>query len=232
MPRPGRLALLGVALAATLGVSACGGAHPAATGTTSTTRPQTTTTTTSSVATTTPTGTPGQWSKAIRLAPGEVLSVVSCPAAGSCLAASATGLSYALIDGQARTIGPIGSSPSPQGDAYLTCTSTTFCAAVPNLNQVFIFDGFSWSAPTTIPGAQGFTAIGCVGRTFCTAIDGEGNAFDYDGQSWSGNVGAWGAANQISCVTASFCVAAEGGPSVFNGRAWTQPNDVDPSGQH
>jgi hypothetical protein len=63
------------------------------------------------------------------------------------------------------------------------------------------------------------------------SIDGEGNSFSFDGTRWSGSPGAWGAANQISCVSGSFCVAAEGGPSVWNGRTWSQPGDVDSEGQ-
>ena len=62
-------------------------------------------------------------------------------------------------------------------------------------------------------------------------IDGEGNAFAFNGQGWSGNLGAWGAANQISCVSPTFCVAAEGGPSVWNGHTWTQPDNADAQGQ-
>ena len=40
-----------------------------------------------------------------------------------------------------------------------------------------------------------------------------------------------GAANQISCVSPAFCIAAEGGPSVWNGHTWTQPNNLDSQGQ-
>jgi hypothetical protein len=32
-------------------------------------------------------------------------------------------------------------------------------------------------------------------------------------------------------VSPAFCVAAEGGPSVWNGRTWTQPGDADTQGQ-
>ena len=70
-----------------------------------------------------------------------------------------------------------------------------------------------------------------MGTTFCTAIDGEGNAFVFGGAHWSGNYGAWGAANQIACTSATFCVAAEGGPSIWDGQHWTQPGDADSQGQ-
>ena len=32
-------------------------------------------------------------------------------------------------------------------------------------------------------------------------------------------------------MSPSFCVAAEGGPSIFNGSTWTQPSDIDSQGQ-
>jgi hypothetical protein len=70
-----------------------------------------------------------------------------------------------------------------------------------------------------------------VGASFCITIDGEGNSVAFNGTRWSGNLGAWGAANQISCVSPQFCVAAEGGPSVWDGQTWTQPNDDDAQGQ-
>jgi hypothetical protein len=171
------------------------------------------------------------WSGPIGLAPGAVLSVISCPTSDACVVGSTDGQSYRLTARRPSTIGPVGAAPSPQGADYLDCTSATFCAAVPNLNQASLYNGASWSAPTTIPAAQGFTAIGCVGTTFCVAIDGEGNSFVYDGTRWSGNIGAWGAANQISCVSAAFCIAVEGGPSVWNGRSWSQPSDSDLQGQ-
>jgi hypothetical protein len=178
-----------------------------------------------------PTITTGAWSKAIRMAPGANLSVVSCPVPGFCVAGSVTGQSYRLTTGKVSALGMVGPAPSPQGTSYLTCTSALFCAAVPNLNQSTLFNGTLWLPPVTIPGAQGFTAIGCVGTTFCISIDGEGNSFIFNGAHWSGNVGAYGAANQISCVSPQFCAAVEGGPTVWNGHAWSEPSAVDGSAQ-
>ena len=173
----------------------------------------------------------GVWSKAVPLAAGANLSVVSCAVAGICVAGSTAGQSYRLADGKAGTIGPVGAAPSPQGASYLDCTTPSFCLAVPNLNQAVQFNGTAWTAPVTISAAQGFESVDCVGTTWCITIDGEGNSFVYDGSGWSGNVGAWGAANQISCVNPSFCVAVEGGTSMWNGSAWTQPGNADTQGQ-
>ncbi|HEX4126637.1 MAG TPA: hypothetical protein VHX67_03565 [Acidimicrobiales bacterium] len=192
-----------------------------------------TTTTRAVPATTTTTGPAGTWSKAIKVGPNANLSVVSCPAPLSCLMGSTTGQTYRLFLEKVSALDAPVPSPSPQGDAYLSCAvgGSGFCAAAPNLNQVAFLSGSSWQMPATIPAAQGITAIDCTGPTFCITIDGEGNSFAYDGRGWSGNIGAWGAANGISCVSPSFCIAAEGGPSVFDGHTWTQPGDIDSQGQ-
>ncbi len=192
-------------------------------------RKPTSTTTTGRSATTLPAQ--PAWSRAIPVAPGGALVTVSCPQPFACLAGSATGQTYRLAFNRVTALGAAVPSPAPQGSSYLSCASTTYCAAAPSLNQVATFDGSAWAAPTTVAGAQGFTAIDCTGPTFCITVDGEGNSFVYDGSGWSGNVGAWGAANQISCVSPQFCVAAEGGPSVWNGSTWSQPNDDDAAGQ-
>jgi len=218
----GRLGAVAAAAALALLVAGCGGASTGSGAPTTTTAKATTTTTT---------GPAGSWSKAIPMAPGADLSVVSCPAAGVCLAGSTAGQTFELFYDKVTPLGPPVPAPSPQGASFLACATPGFCAAAPNLNQVAFYNGMGWQAPTTIAAAQGFTAVACTGPSFCITIDGEGNSFNYDGRSWSGNLGAWGAANQISCVTPAFCVAAEGGPSVWDGHTWTQPNDADAAGQ-
>jgi hypothetical protein len=193
----------------------------------------TTTTSTRSTTTTAASGNAavGTWSAAVRVAPGTILTAVSCPSAQNCVMGSSKGLTYGLDFTRVRTLGPAVPSPAPAGVSYLSCPTTSFCAAAPSLNQVALFNGTSWGAPTTIESAQGFTAVDCTGPGFCITIDGEGNSFALRGGSWSGNLGAWGAANQISCVSPTFCMAAEGGPSVWDGSGWTQPGDADSGGQ-
>ena len=109
--------------------------------------------------------------------------------------------------------------PSPQGVPYLSCAAPRLLRrrAQPEPGGALQRIGLAGprrpspprraSPPSTAPGPRS-----------ASPIDGEGNSFAYDGRGWSGNLGAWGAANQISCVSPSFCVAAEGGPSVWNGQ--------------
>jgi len=181
--------------------------------------------------TSTTSGPAGSWSKAIAIAPGASLTTISCPSAGNCLVGDANGNTYRLQLYESKALGPALPSPSPQGTSYLSCATDSFCAAAPSENQVAMYNGTTWQPPTTVSGAAGFTAIDCTGPTFCVTIDGEGNSFAFDGAGWSGNLGAWGAANQIACVSRALCVAAEGGPTAFNGHSWTQPNDADAQGQ-
>ncbi len=196
----------------------------------------TTTTTTSQRSTTSSTEAAGNavvgiWSGAVRVAPGTTLTAVSCPSAQTCLMGSSKGLTYRLDSTQVSALGPAVPNPAPAGVSYLSCPTTTFCAAAPSLNEVALYNGTGWRAPTTIEAAQGFTAVDCTGPSFCITIDGEGNSFALRGASWSGNLGAWGAANQISCVSPTFCVAAEGGPSLWDGSRWAQPGDADSQAQ-
>jgi hypothetical protein len=223
----GRSPVVALALVLTALLAGACSSSPSKSGapTTTTTHRSTTTTTTAGNAAV------GIWSPAVSVAPATVLTAVSCPSAQSCLMGSSKGLTYRLTNTAVSALGPAVPSPAPAGVSYLSCSTISFCAGAPSQNQVALYNGTSWGAPTTIQAAQGFTAIDCVGPSFCITIDGEGNSFALRGGSWSGNLGAWGAANQISCVSPTFCVAAEGGPSVWDGSRWTQPGDADSGGQ-
>jgi hypothetical protein len=118
---------------------------------------------------------------------------------------------------------------SPGASAYVSCASTTFCMAVPGGNVAVMWNGSSWIDPTTLPGAQGLQALACAGE-FCTTVDGIGDAYFYTG-TWSSAVNAWGGPSDISCVSPTFCIATAGGIAQWNGSDWTQPQDVDTSGQ-
>ncbi|MHB1518316.1 MAG: hypothetical protein ACYCVN_04250 [Acidimicrobiales bacterium] len=96
--------------------------------------------------------------------------------------------------------------------------------SIPNAaDQVVSFNGQTFSAPVTLPGANNLEAVGCAPNGYCAAIDAEGNAFSYDGQ-WQGTIGAWGSASSISCVSATFCMAASGGIARWDGVRWTKPD--------
>jgi hypothetical protein len=120
-------------------------------------------------------------------------------------------------------------APTPAA-ADISCTSPTFCAAVPGGNEVVLWDGLSWVDPQTLGGAQGLQALACANGAFCVTVDGEGDAYFYNGR-WSSAVNAWGGPSSISCLSSTFCMATAGGTAQWNGHDWSQPQDVDTSGQ-
>ena len=196
--------------------------HSASGSTTTTTAPSTTTSTT-----------PSPWSApSAAVDGGHPIASVSCPTPSFCLALSPDGTSY-RYDGTSWSapISVIGTGPAPTpAAADLACGSPTFCMAVPGGNEVVRWNGTSWVAAQTLGGAQGLQALACVGNSFCVTVDGEGDAYFYEG-NWSSAVNAWGGPNSISCVSPTFCMATAGGTSRWDGRSWTQPQDVDTSGQ-
>ena len=109
--------------------------------------------------------------------------------------------------------------------ASVSCTSTTFCEAVPpGSDAVVAWNGASWSGPDALS-ANNLQAVSCVGESFCATVDGEGNAYVFDGTGWARGSGDWGGVAGISCVTPGFCVSVSGGISQFNGSTWTQPDE-------
>ena len=169
--------------------------------------------------TTTTAGPAGTWSKAISVAANANLSVVTCTAPSSCIMGSTDGQTYRLFLDKVSALGPAVPSPSPQGVAYLSCGGLQLLRrrAQPEPGRVprRVVVGAARHHRRPRRASRRSTAPGPRSASPSTA---KGNSFAYDGSGWSGNLGAWGAANQISCVSPSFCVAAEGGPSVFNGR--------------
>ena len=97
----------------------------------------------------------GTWSKALRIAPGANLSVVSCPAVGTCVMGSAAGQTYRLYIEKVTALGPPVPSPSPQGGSFLSCATPSFCAAAPNTNQVALFNGSHLAGAGHPPGCAG-----------------------------------------------------------------------------
>jgi hypothetical protein len=102
--------------------------------------------------------------------------------------------------------------------------------AIPGGNDVVTWNGLAWVGAQALGGAQGLQAVGCGSGNFCAAVDGVGDGYFYNGR-WSSAVNAWGGPSSISCVNSTFCMATTGGTSEWDGRTWSQPQDVDPSGQ-
>jgi hypothetical protein len=115
----------------------------------------------------------------------------------------------------------------------LSCTSTLFCIAVGAQVGSLVFNGSRWTKHEgSTSGTDGQGVVGCASSRFC--IDIHDDLANY----WNGGSWRWGAANSklssglipglngfafgVSCVSATFCVAAAGStaPLVWNGTTW------------
>ena len=162
-----------------------------------------TTTTTHLATTTTTSGPAGTWSKAIPVAPGANLSVVSCPSAGTCvvgidqradLPARTSTRSNALGPAVPVALAPGRLLPlvrqrrllrrrtQPEPGRART-TGRRGSPRPPSRPR-------RASRPSTAPGPP--SASPSTARATRSPTTAAG---------WSGNLGAWGAANQISCVS-------------------------------
>ncbi len=109
-------------------------------------------------------------------------------------------------------------------DMKVSCSSSSFCAAVDLEGKALTYNGSTWSSPTSRD-TNGFSAISCVSSSFCIAVDGHGKAETYNGTSWSSAATIDGSRNltNISCTSSSFCVAVDtsGKVDMYNGSSWT-----------
>ncbi len=167
----------------------------------------------------------GTWSEASLIDPQAGLLSVSCPSSSFCMA----------MDGGGRALtynGSAWSEPLPTGGSlfHVSCVSASFCAAVGAEYAATYRDG-QWSEPVHVS-AGGLDSVSCSSETFCMAIDpgGGGGAIEttYDGSTWSTptefDSQPDSALQSLSCVSASFCVAAGnfGDELTYDGSTWSK----------
>jgi hypothetical protein len=127
----------------------------------------------------------------------------------------------------------IGFGPAPN-EGFLSCVTSTFCAAVDQLGNAFTFNGKTWSKPTALdPGwAQALDSISCPTQTFCAAIDQAGHEYTFNGTSWTtpATIDTVGVPQTISCTVSHFCLMGDqsGNVATFNGATWSGTSNVDP----
>src|SRR4051812_752302 len=72
------------------------------------------------------------------------------------------------------------SGPAPVDPPVLfpsvSCSSSSFCAAVGRHGHATTYDGASWSTPGIIDDANNLSSASCSSTSFCAAVDVEGNA--------------------------------------------------------
>jgi hypothetical protein len=114
----------------------------------------------------------------------------------------------------------------------VSCADPSFCVAVDNSGDYFLYDGTSWASSVNIDGTTSLNSVSCPSSSFCVAVDATGNALTYDGTSWTAPTDIDGSADlvSVSCATTTSCVAvdATGNALTYNGSSWSTPTDIDP----
>ncbi len=178
-----------------------------------------------------------RWSPAINVDPGHGLYSVSCPSPTMCLA----------LDGATNvfTFSGIGwsrsttlASAAQNSLDKVSCGTPTFCVATDNASitsfaaHVSIYNAGTWGSRQNIsPNDNGaISATSCASDGFCTAsIGATGPIKDYSNGTWSSVITSASGFSTVSCVSSSFCAAADysGLAYVFNGTRWTNGTEVD-----
>ncbi len=172
---------------------------------------------------------------------GNVLTSVSCPSAGFCVAVDNAGNAVTYNGSSWSSPSNIDGSSSINS---VSCPSATFCVAVDNAGNALTYNGSSWSSPSNIDGSSTINSVSCPSAGFCVAVDNAGSALTYNGSSWSSpsNIDGNSASHltSVSCATASFCAAVGNyyneptyyySALVYNGSSWSSPsNFVSPNG--
>jgi len=175
----------------------------------------------SGAGTTTKEASDSDWSRPVSVAHATSLGAVNCPTTSFCLAVDDHGNAFRYNGAAWSNAGTTGIASA--GAPSLSCVGPTFCSVIAaGANQVAIWNGLGFEAPTTLP-AQGLDAVGCATPSFCVSIDGEGDGFYFDGSSWSNRANDWGSVASISCPSVIFCVSVGVGISTWDGHVWTQP---------
>lgn len=138
-------------------------------------------------------------------------SGVSCRSSSFCMAVDTAGRAFRWNGSTwalslTTTTGGLGS---------VSCGWSTFCVAAGG-RYAYRWDGAHWSAPATLVRAgTRLLSVSCAGKSFCQAVahNVNGNfALRWNGSSWSGATFLYSAGGDtlwsVSCVSASFCVAA------------------------
>lgn len=132
-------------------------------------------------------------------------------------------------------------SESVNGLTQVSCTSTSFCAAVDGSGRTLLFDGSTWSKPRSVDAdPTGFTGLSCPTKDFCIATDTDGFAVTWNGSRWSaprqidpnsveGQLQLW-----VSCTSPSFCAAVDdlGYALTWTGKGWKRHAVTDQYGNN
>jgi hypothetical protein len=132
--------------------------------------------------------------------------------------------------------------PGSQPLARVSCASETFCVALDQTGQTFIWDGSGWSRSVAL-GQPNEPQISCASSRFCLVATSGGEI--WDGSRWTGPVlksasPGEGGLTAVSCRSATWCMLGDTGSNAagsqsyfaqtWNGSGLTAPVTVDPDG--
>jgi len=107
------------------------------------------------------------------------VGAISCPTSSFCIATDGT---EALTYDDGAWAGPVPILPGGGLITDVSCSSSSFCAAVSQGDQAMIYDGGGWSTPDRIvaagDGSTQLSSVSCAG-SFCATVDRAGNALTY-----------------------------------------------------
>lgn len=153
--------------------------------------------------------------------------LLSCPAAGDCVAVDQERHTY-VLDGDTwrRTknyYGPL----SPH--LRVSCVSSHFCMTLDGPGHARRWTGMRWVKARTRPGGGNpvILALSCTSPTFCRALEPARRVLSWNGHVWTRPhalpPGDW---DLLSCAGARLCLAADtsdpgGGIVAWDGSSWT-----------
>ena len=171
------------------------------------------------------------WSGPMQVVPAtggredRLLTDVSCPVAGWCVAL--TGAGPALYrNGAWEAATPLGTG----GWTAVDCASTSRCVAIGAGARASMFDGSTWSTPTTIAGTTdvAYADVACPTAAHCFAVGskmtGAGYLATLSGSTWAlgwiSPIGTY--PQQVSCSGPTFCMTTDSSHTfrTWKGSTW------------
>ena len=117
----------------------------------------------------------------------------------------------------------------------VSCPSSSFCVAVDNGGNGFVYNGSTWSGANIVnhvSNEEGIASVSCPSSAFCVAVGQAGFAeTSPNGSTWSTPVAIdTNSLTSVSCPSSTFCVAGDRADDAvtYNGTSWTAPVTVDP----
>jgi hypothetical protein len=167
------------------------------------------------------------WSATTPVQAGNILSGVSCPSFGLCVAVDSTSPHASITTSPSSNSGwtaPVSTGAAGDLLAISCAPATTFCVVVGYNGAISATTNANagvastWRAPSPAPpDSSTLTSVSCPSTSFCLAVDDSGNA-EYSTNPTAGASATWVKVTAIdstndltgvSCPTSAFCAAVD-----------------------